>query len=143
MDGAEFKDAWTRTSDDKPEPTRDTWLMGISRPGGINPSQLLSKQSPTPAPVGPGSPAKDVQGVQNALTGLGYRIEAKEDQADTYGASTQVAVRQFQKDQHLPETGIADGQTRLALEVALHLKQDVEREKNALLAQLMKTKFGP
>jgi peptidoglycan DL-endopeptidase LytE len=100
--------------------------MGIS---GINPSQLVSSQPPIPASVGPGAPAKNVQGVQEQLKQLGYTIESKEDKADTYGASTSTAVGQFQKDHQLPVTGVADGATQLAMAQAIQQKLEAEREK--------------
>jgi peptidoglycan DL-endopeptidase LytE len=118
--------------------------MGISGLGGIDPSQLVSSQFPVPATVGPGSAAKDVQGVQESLKQLGYKLDPNEDKADSYGASTQAAVGQFQKDNRLPVTGVADGATQLAMAKALQQKEEAEREKLAALAQLQKgvSSFG-
>ena len=118
--------------------------MGIIGPGGIDPSQFISQTPPVPATVGPGSAAKDVQGVQEELKQLGYKVEAKEDQADAYGASTQAAVGRFQKDNQLPVTGVADGATQLAMAKALQQKDQAERERLAALAQLQKgvSSFG-
>jgi peptidoglycan hydrolase-like protein with peptidoglycan-binding domain len=108
----------------------------------LNPSQWLGTQRPlTPDSVGPGSPPKDTQPVQETLKQLGYKIETKEDQADTYGASTQTAVRQFQKDHDLPQTGVADGQTQVAMLQALRDKQQAEREKDAFMSNIGKAKL--
>jgi len=115
--------------------------MSISvGPGGLDPSQLAGMQVPsmTPGAVGPSSPPQSVHGVQESLKELGYKVEAGEDQADAYGASTQAAVRQFQKDHQLPQTGIADGQTQIALHQALQQKHQAERERDAFEGQLQK-----
>jgi len=109
--------------------------MGIS---GINPSQLTSQPSPVPAKVGPGSAAKDVHIVQEQLKELGYKVNAKEDKADTYGASTQAAVSQFQKDMLLPVTGVADGDTQLAMERVVRMKREAETVRQQAQAQLQK-----
>jgi peptidoglycan hydrolase-like protein with peptidoglycan-binding domain len=120
--------------------------MGIS---GINPSQLISAQPAIPATVGPGAAAKDVHPVQEQVKQLGYKIDAKEDQADTYGASTQAAVSQFQKDHQLPVTGVADGATQIAMAQAIRqrqeLQQQAEREKLQAISQIQKgvSSFGP
>ena len=78
--------------------------------------------------MGPGSPAQEVHGVQESLKDLGYKLDKQEDAADTYGTSTQGAVRQFQKDHNLPETGIADLQTRMSISRAQQQKQEAEAE---------------
>jgi len=100
--------------------------MSVGPPGGFNPSQLAQMLTPPP-PVGPGSPAQAVDGVQQTLKGLGYKIEAKEDQSNTYGPSTQDAVRQFQTDHQLPQTGIADIETRMAMVGALQQKEQARQ----------------
>jgi peptidoglycan hydrolase-like protein with peptidoglycan-binding domain len=114
--------------------------MSIFGPGGLDPSQLAQVQVPsmTPPSVGPGSPPQSVQGVQNSLQELGYKVEAGEDQADVYGPSTQAAVSQFQKDHQLPQTGIADGQTRMSMLQELQRRQQMRQEIDAFEGQLQK-----
>jgi peptidoglycan hydrolase-like protein with peptidoglycan-binding domain len=104
--------------------------MGVGL-AGIDPSvisQMQSQMNNPPPPVGPGSPAQEVHGVQESLKDLGYKLDKQEDATDTYGASTQAAVRQFQKDHHLPETGIADIQTRMSISGAQQQKHQAEAD---------------
>jgi len=110
--------------------------MSVGPPGGFNPSQLGQMLMTPPPPVGPGSPAQAVDGVQETLKGLGYKIEAKEDQSNTYGPSTQDAVRQFQNDHQLPQTGIADIDTRMAMAGALQQKEQARQELDGFQRQI-------
>jgi len=100
--------------------------------GGIDPSVLSQTQTQTPMnnapPVGPGSPAQDVHGVQESLKDLGYKLDKQEDATDTYGASTQNAVKDFQKDHQLPQTGVADFQTQAALLQAEQQRHQQQQE---------------
>lgn len=59
--------------------------------------------------------------MQTRLAGFGY-LKGKPDA--TFGARGQTALRAFQKDQKLPETGVADPSTIIRLLVELPAKQN-------------------
>lgn len=60
-------------------------------------------------PLGHIDPADSVSGVQQRLTNLGYRCASD---AGSVGEATHTAVRAFQKEMQLPETGEIDDATR-------------------------------
>lgn len=58
----------------------------------------------------------DVRSVQVMLTALGYKVDRKDGYFDQ---STENMVKQFQKAQNLPETGVVDNKTASKIELEL------------------------
>jgi carboxyl-terminal processing protease len=75
----------------------------------------MSKQ----AALAPGDLSDDVRFMQIMLDGLGFTVDRKDGY---YSEATEQAVRQFQTQYGLPETGTADVETQKAIEQALLTK---------------------
>ncbi|MDD3242802.1 MAG: N-acetylmuramoyl-L-alanine amidase [Eubacteriales bacterium] len=77
---------------------------------------LTPSPSPTATPaaaLGPGAESDEVLALQQRLIALKYlQIQTP---TRYYGSKTEIAVRAFQKQNQLPETGTADASTRQAL----------------------------
>lgn len=62
-----------------------------------------------------------VQNLQKGLAWLGYTVHDKEFQAQTYGKTTQDAIKQFQADHNLPITGEVNSVTAKLINAKLAL----------------------
>lgn len=79
-------------------------------------SSKLQALADTLTPLQPGMQGEEVRALQSQLIELGLL----QDNADgDYGPKTEAAVRAFQQEQGLEETGMADGMTRAMIQTAL------------------------
>jgi hypothetical protein len=73
-------------------------------------------------PIGPRASRTDVGDLHQALTTLGWQLDAREAAARRYGRTTRSAVSQFQKSKGLAESGLVDAPTAGALNAAIGLQ---------------------
>ena len=79
--------------------------------------------APEPEALQHGSKGAAVKELQEDLLALGYKLPKYGADGD-FGSETKKAVKAFQKDHNLPETGIADSATLAAIETALEDGQE-------------------
>ncbi len=112
------------------------WVDGLFYPGTTDGKGMLEKEIPIQASVGKlvvgdyrwdlgigdlnpmddSTPDQGVSGAQGRLLNLGYPVGPLDG---IYGSKTAAAIRYFQADEHLPETGELDAATRARL-LAVH-----------------------
>ena len=94
--------------------------------------QLAHDMHPVDGKAGPKSQEKikaDVMAVQNDLRKLDYEHNGKPLVADgDFGQGTQAALKAFQKDHQLNQTGVADASTLVAMKAAVQEKEHPGRE---------------
>ena len=70
----------------------------------------------------------DVKGLQKDLAYLGYKVSVDEHKEGLFGKTTVQAVKDFQKDHHLPENGKLDRLTMVELNTVIHEIKPVRTE---------------